>query len=85
MGYAFFSLIIIRPLRALGIATQRAAQGDLASPIQVFTTRSPGAGTGLGLAITQRLVARVDGTIKLVESTEGAHFQIRLPRAESDD
>ena len=50
-----------------------------------FTTRSPGAGTGLGLAITQRLVARIDGTIELVESTEGAHFRVRLPRAESPD
>lgn len=35
-GYAFFSFVVIRPLRALSVATQRAADGDLASPVTVL-------------------------------------------------
>lgn len=35
VGYAFFSFVVIRPLRALGVATERAAEGDLASPITI--------------------------------------------------
>lgn len=33
LGYAFFTYLVMRPIRAIGVATQRAAQGDLASPI----------------------------------------------------
>ena len=36
VGYGFFSWVVIRPLRALGVATSRAAEGDLASPITVL-------------------------------------------------
>ena len=36
VGYAFFSFVVIRPLRALGVATERAANGDLASPVKVL-------------------------------------------------
>lgn len=36
VGYAFFSFIVVRPLRALSVATFRAAEGDLASPIQLL-------------------------------------------------
>lgn len=48
-----------------------------------FTTRSPGAGTGLGLAIAERLVSRVDGELRYIPSEEGAHFRIRLRRADA--
>lgn len=34
-GYGFFSFVVIRPIRAIGVATERAGQGDLASPITV--------------------------------------------------
>lgn len=33
LGYAFFTYLIVRPLRAIGVATTRAAEGDFASPI----------------------------------------------------
>lgn len=33
LGYAFFTYLVLRPIRAIGVATQRAAKGDLASPI----------------------------------------------------
>lgn len=36
VGFAFFSFVVIRPLRALSVATERAAQGDLASPVQLL-------------------------------------------------
>ncbi len=36
VGYAFFSYVVIRPLRALSVATSRAAEGDLASPVAVI-------------------------------------------------
>ena len=35
-GVAFLTYVVIRPIRAIGIATERAAQGDLASPITVI-------------------------------------------------
>ncbi len=34
-GYGFFGLLILRPVRAIRVATERAAEGDLASPIGV--------------------------------------------------
>ncbi|MBA2663633.1 MAG: HAMP domain-containing protein [Bradymonadaceae bacterium] len=33
VGYAFFTYLVVRPIRAIGVATERAAGGDLASPI----------------------------------------------------
>lgn len=32
-GYGFFGFLILRPVRAIRVATERAAEGDLASPI----------------------------------------------------
>ncbi len=48
-----------------------------------FTTRSPGEGTGLGLAIADRLVSRVDGELRNIPAETGAHFRIRLRRADA--
>ena len=36
-------------------------------------------GTGLGLVIASELVQAHGGTLKLLESTKGAHFRIELP------
>lgn len=33
LGYAGFTYIVVRPLRTIGVATERAASGDFASPI----------------------------------------------------
>lgn len=35
LGFGLFSFVVVRPIRAIGVATERAAQGDLASPITV--------------------------------------------------
>ncbi len=49
-----------------------------------FTTGAPGDGTGLGLAIAHRLVTRVDGDLRLIQSDRGAHFQLRWKTSTSD-
>ncbi|MFW5968596.1 MAG: sensor histidine kinase [Persicimonas sp.] len=36
MGYAFLTFVVVRPVRALGVASERAARGDLASPVTVL-------------------------------------------------
>ncbi|MFP4597486.1 MAG: sensor histidine kinase [Persicimonas sp.] len=36
VGYAFFTYVVVRPLRAIGVASERAARGDLASPVSVL-------------------------------------------------
>ncbi len=44
-----------------------------------FTTKDPNKGTGLGLAISLEIAQKHGGTLSLEESTEGAHFILRLP------
>ncbi|MGH7272660.1 MAG: ATP-binding protein, partial [Polyangiaceae bacterium] len=44
-----------------------------------LVTARPG-GTGLGLALARRIAAAHGGTVELLESREGAHFRIELPR-----
>jgi C4-dicarboxylate-specific signal transduction histidine kinase len=46
-----------------------------------FTTKEVGAGTGLGLSITYSIVKEHGGEISLIESGEGATFQVELPIA----
>lgn len=36
VGYAFLTYVVMRPLRAIGVASERAARGDLASPVSVL-------------------------------------------------
>lgn len=36
IGYAFFTFVVVRPIRAIGVASERAARGDLASPVSVL-------------------------------------------------
>ncbi len=36
IGYAFLTFLVVRPIRAIGVASERAARGDLASPITVL-------------------------------------------------
>lgn len=48
-----------------------------------FTTKEPGKGTGMGLSIIRRLVHESGGTFSLGDVSEGACFEVYLPRAES--
>ncbi len=36
VGYAFFTFVVVRPIRAIGVATERAARGDLASHVDIL-------------------------------------------------
>jgi nitrogen-specific signal transduction histidine kinase len=45
-----------------------------------LVTARPG-GTGLGLALARRIATAHGGTIRLLESTAGATFQLELPGA----
>ena len=36
VGYAFLTYVVVRPIRAIGVATERAARGDLASHIEIL-------------------------------------------------
>ncbi len=47
-----------------------------------FTTARDGGNTGLGLAIIRALLAAHGGGIELLDSARGAHWRLRLPRAE---
>jgi two-component system CitB family sensor kinase len=42
-----------------------------------------GEGRGFGLALVSRLVSRLDGSICMISSLEGATLQVSLPRMES--
>lgn len=44
-----------------------------------FTTKPLGQGLGLGLSIARRVVELHDGTLRLISSQVGAHFEVRLP------
>ena len=46
-----------------------------------FTTKRESGGTGLGLGIVRSLVEAHGGEISLLETAEGAAFQVRLPSA----
>jgi two-component system cell cycle sensor histidine kinase/response regulator CckA len=47
-----------------------------------FTTKEAGSGSGLGLSIVRTLVEDAGGEIALRPTTQGACFQVRLPRAD---
>jgi signal transduction histidine kinase len=42
VGYAFLTYVVVRPIRAIGTATDRAARGDLASHIEVLPANEYG-------------------------------------------
>ena len=46
------------------------------------TTKATRGGTGLGLAICRELAARDGGSIRLLDSEQGATFELRLPLTE---
>jgi len=46
-----------------------------------FTTKSPGKGLGLGLSISYNILQDFDGRISLMDTTEGACFQMMIPMA----
>lgn len=42
LGYAVFTFLVIRPIKTLGVATERASQGDFASPVTLLPANELG-------------------------------------------
>jgi len=47
-----------------------------------FTTKDVGEGTGLGLAISSKIIDSYQGTLETIDSKNGSHFKISLPKME---
>ena len=77
VGYGFYSFIIIRPLRALGVATQRAADGDLASPIEILPANEFGDVGHQFNRMLQRLDDQRHELRRQLEATQQAHAELK--------
>ncbi len=49
-----------------------------------FTTRQPGEGTGLGLTAVMNVLESLGGSIKLLDRSGGAWFELQIPAARTD-
>jgi len=68
------------------IAVQDSGKGILEHHVKrifdpFYTTKKSGQGLGLGLAISDRIIRDIGGQIRLVNSPEGARFEIILDKA----
>ncbi|TXD43493.1 HAMP domain-containing protein [Lujinxingia vulgaris] len=77
VGYAFFSFVVMRPLRAIGVATRRAAGGDLASPIKVLPRNEFGEVGRSFNQMLQTLDAQRAELQERVDALERAHLELR--------
>ncbi|RAL24932.1 hypothetical protein DL240_01610 [Lujinxingia litoralis] len=77
VGYAFYFFVVVRPLRAIGVATRRAAEGDLASPIKVLPRNEFGQ---VGHSFNQMLATLDAQRAELqerLEALERAHRELK--------
>lgn len=74
--YAMFTFLVVRPVRAIGVAAERASAGDLASPITLL----PGNEFGrVGRSFNAMLVRLEDGRLELerrLKALETANSQL---------
>jgi signal transduction histidine kinase len=63
LGYGLFTFTVVRPIRAIGVATERAAQGDFASPI----TRTPSNEIGQVARSFNMMLERLDAQREALE------------------
>jgi signal transduction histidine kinase len=87
VGYGFFTFLIVRPIRAIGVATKRAAKGDLASPISVLPPNEFGqVGRGFNEMLEELRSKREELEERLEElnraNEELSHAQESLIRSE---
>lgn len=76
-AYAMFTFLVIRPLRAIGVATERASSGDLASPISILPRNEFGQ---VGKSFNRMLVLldrRRDEVEKSLAELREANAQLR--------
>lgn len=76
LSYALFTYLVIRPLRVIGVATERAAQGDLASPIKLLPRNEFGLLSRQFNAMLQQLEAQREELQLKVEALEDANLAI---------
>ena len=77
VGYGFFSFVVIRPLRALGVATERAAKGDLASPISLMPRNEFGDVARQFNRMLETLNAQREELEEQLEQIETAHRELK--------
>lgn len=87
LGYAGFTFVVVRPLRAIGVATDRAASGDFASPITALPRNEfgqVGRSFNAMLASLERHGAELQARIQELEriNLELQHTQQSLLRSE---
>ncbi len=63
LGYGLFTYTVVRPIRAIGVATERAGQGDFASPI----TRTPSNEIGQVARSFNMMLERLDAQREALE------------------
>ena len=80
LGYGFFSFLVVRPIRAIGVATERAAQGDLASSIKIVPRNEIG---GVAQSFNEMLVQidrSRDELERKVQELEQANTELETTR-----
>lgn len=76
-AYGFLTFVVVRPIRAIGVATERAGAGDLASPIQLLPRNEFGR---VGMSFNQMLARIEEGQRQVqdqLEATSLANRQLR--------
>lgn len=79
--YGLFTFLVVRPLRAIGVATERASAGDLASPISVLPRNEFGK---VGESFNVMLQRLDEGRLELekrLDALEMANRQIATAQA----
>lgn len=66
-AYGFLTFVVIRPIRAIGVATERAGAGDLASPIQLLPRNEFGR---VGMSFNQMLERIEEGQRQVQKQLE---------------
>ncbi len=80
LGYGFFGLIVVRPIRAIGVATERAAQGDLASPISVLPRNEIGRVARSFNEMLRRIEENREELQRTVDETQAANAELAATR-----
>ncbi|MEZ4461914.1 MAG: ATP-binding protein [bacterium] len=79
--YGLFTFLVVRPLRAIGVATERASAGDLASPIMVLPGNEFGrVGTSFNIMLGRLDESRLELERRL-DALQRANAQIASAQA----
>ncbi len=79
-GTAFLTFLVIRPLRAINVATERAAEGDLASPIALVPSNELGRVATSFNSMLIRLKSSREELERKVAELERANIELQATR-----